>query len=289
MPFFLAPLIAAGASLLGGALGQAFAGAGRSEQERLLRSAMDELGNIDPAVFEQLVAQELGPSAVATKTQTDPRLTGLQFEGLDELTGIINDGGLDPVARADLYRANAAAGRTAGANINRIQENLDARGAGGSAAGAVLQAKAGQDATQQAYETGLDATARAWDRRMQALNQRTNQAGTMRQQEFGEKARRAEAEDSVARYNADARTAAGRYRNQMAQQAWENRFRTADAKARAAGGMAENAGRNADRTAEMVGKAGEFAGGVINQYGDRSWEEEQREKDRKAGFRTGGY
>lgn len=288
MPIWFAPLIAAGASLLGGVMGQAFAGAGRAKQEQLLQSAMDELGNVDPAKFEQLVAQELGPSAMAG-VSTDPRLTGLQNEGLDGLSDIIDNGGLDPMARADLNRANSMASRTAGGNINRIRENLDSRGAGGSAAGAVLQAKAAQDASQQAHSSGLDAAGMAWQRRMSALGARSQQAGSMRQQEFGEKSRKAEAEDSIARYNADARTSAGRYRNEMAQRRWENDFRTADAKARAAGGLADNAGRTADRTADMGAGFGNAAGQAINQGfqasrdDDRmSWEEEQREKDRKA-------
>lgn len=289
MGFFWIPLIAAGISAIGGIAGQALANAGRKTQEELLQASMDEFGKIDPAKLEELVTQQLGPSAMATKTQTDPRLTGLQFEGLDQLSETINNGGLDPMARADLYRANAQAGRTAGANINRIQESMDSRGAGNSAAGAVLQAKAAQDASQQAHASGLDAAGMAWQRRMEALGQRTNQAGAMRQQEFGEKARRAEAEDSVARYNADARTAAGRYRNQMAQQTWENKFRTVDAKARAAGGAAEQAGRSADRTADMAAGIGNAAGQAVNQYGQDQrdtermrWEAEQRQKDRDA-------
>lgn len=294
--FFLAPLIGAAASALGGALGEAFASSGRAKQEELLRSAMDELGNIDPVVFEQLVAEQLGPSAVATKTDTDPRLTSLQNEGLDAYSEIINDGGLDPMARADLYRANSAAARTAGAGINRIQQSMDDRGMGNSGASVVLQAKAAQEGAQQAHGSSLDAAARAWERRMQALGQRTGLAGQMRSQEFGEKARRAEAEDSVARYNADSRTAAGRYRDSMKQQQFDNQFRVADAKARAATGRAEQEGRNADRTAGYAQRAGNFVGGVVDQVDQlgqaddyRKWESEEREKDRKAGYRPYGY
>lgn len=291
MAAFLIPLIGAAVSALGGALGQAFANAGRSEQERLLQSAMDEFGNIDPAKLEAVVTEQLGPSAVATKTNTDPRLTGYQMEGLGGLTEVIDNGGLDPMAQADLNRSMSRASRTAGANINRIQENLDSRGAGNSAAGAVLQATAAQDANQQAHDSGLDAASGAWARRMQALNSRTQQAGQMREQEFGEKARRAEAEDSISRYNADARTSGARYRNQMQQQRWDNDFRTAQAKANAATGKAQQEGVNADRTADMAAGIGAAGGNAVNQWGQAErddermkWEEEQ---NRKYGTRRG--
>jgi hypothetical protein len=285
-------IIAAGASLIGGAIGEAFKAAGRSKQEQLLQAAMDEFGRIDPAKFEELVTQELGPSAVATKTATDRRLTDEQYEGLDRYGEIVDAGGLDPMAKADLYRANTSAARTAGGNINRIQQSLDDRGMGNSGASVVLRAKAAQDANENAHAGAIDAASGAWARRMQALGAKTGLAGTMRSQEFSEKARRAEAEDSIARYNADARTSAGRYRNGMKQQAWDNQFRVAQAKASAATGQAQTAKQNADDAGNLAVGVGQTVGGAVVDQADRNWQSEEREKDRKAGYRPyygGGY
>ncbi len=280
--FWFLPLIAAGISAIGGAAGQALAGAGRKMQEELLQQAMDEFGNIDPARLKELVAERLGPSALEG-VKTDPRLTQEQYAGLDGLTETINNGGLDLAAQADLNRTTSRASRVGSAAINRIDESMNARGAGGSAAAAVLKAQAAQDASQQAHDSGMDAMGMAWQRRMQALNQRTQQAGNMRTQEYGEKARAAEAADAIERQNAQFRDSAARYNNQMAQQRFQNDVAIASGKAGAARGAADNAGANADRTANIATGIGESAGGAVADYADRDWQAEEREKDRRAG------
>lgn len=286
--FWFIPLIASAVSAIGGVVGQGIANMGRAEQERLLAASMDEMGKVDLPKLEALAAEQLGPSAMAS-VKTDPRLTGAQYSDLGQYRDIVNAGGLDLSAQADLNRATSRASRTAGGNINRIQEGLDARGAGNSAAGALLKAQAAQAENQQAHDSGLDAAAAAWQRRMDALGKHTQLAGGMRQQEFGEKARAAEAADAIARQNADYRTAAGRYRNQIAQQQYDNTYGKARDKASILAGVGKNAaeaGREGGNTAAALGNV---AGTAINSYAqqsqaedDRKWEADQRQKDRDA-------
>ncbi len=292
--FFLPLLIGAAASAIGGGIGEAIKGAGRAKQEELLRQAMDEMGNIDLPTLERLAAEQLGPSALKDVT-TDPRLTQAQYSDLGSLRETVDAGGLDLAAQADLNRATSRASRTAGANINRIQENLDARGAGNSAAGAVLQAQAAQDANQQAHDSAIDAAGAAWQRRMDALGKHASLAGGMRQQEYGEKSRAAEAEDSIARYNADARAAAAKYRNQVAQQAYENQYRVAKDKASMLAGKGERAAADADRTGNIATGIGNTVGTAVNAYGqqsqaedDRKWQTEENQKNRDAGWQGFG-
>lgn len=286
------PLIALGISVLGGALGQAFAASGRASQEQLLRQSMNEIGDIDLPKFKALVAEQLSPSALEG-VKTDPRLTETQYQGLGDYDAIANGGGLDLAAQADLNRSMSKASRAGNVARNSIQADMDARGAGGSAASAVLQAKSAQDTAQQAHDSGLDTAGAAWGRRMEALGKRTGLAGSMRSQEYGEKAKAAEASDSIARQNADYRQSAARYNQSMQQQAYQNALAQAQAKAGVAGQLGGQKAQAGEQAGNMVAGLGNAAAGAVNAGAqqsqaadDRAWEAEQRRLDRESGIST---
>jgi hypothetical protein len=161
---------------------------------------------------------------------------------------------------------------------------MDARGMGGSGASYLMQQKAAQDAAQNANQQGMDMQGQAMRRRFEAMKQHGAMAGDLRDQEYGEQARLASARDSVTQYNAKARRSAGEYRNAMKQQNYQNTMAKQGEMNRLAGGASQQASQQGANDQAWWGGAGEIAGKAIDRYGEK----DERDKDRKAGFYTGG-
>jgi hypothetical protein len=83
-----------------------------------------------------------------------------------------------------------------------IMQNQRAMGRGGSGMELASKLMAQQGGATRAAQQGLDVAATAQERALQAIMQGGQMAGGMREQEFGEQARIAEAKDALARFNA---------------------------------------------------------------------------------------
>lgn len=169
--------------------------------EDQLRLQLEQLvlqGELRPEEAETIL---LGPSAFE-RVQTDPRLRGSQMDALAELEKIVGAGGLDARAKASLEDAlSTQRTETRGAN-EAILDNARARGIAGSDLELVNRLVAQQGAATRGSRAALDTAALAEQRRADALRDQTTLASNIRNQDFGEASRKAEAEDLIDRYNA---------------------------------------------------------------------------------------
>lgn len=249
-----AALIGVGAQAGLGVLGEILASMDEADAERLIKQATDQYGKIDLPALKQIVAEQLGPSDLS-KIQSDPELVSAQKDALAEVLRVGRDGGLRLEDKAALNEATGAAARAGTGNYRRVLEDRAQRGISGSGDELVASMKAGQDAAQGASNAGLRVAADAQRRSLDAMLSGGRLAGEMRGQEFGEKSRVAEAQDAIKRFNAEGRTAASQYNNQIAQQGFGNQMTVLDRKA---GGLRDQAQLKRDAAA---GKRSMFSGG----------------------------
>lgn len=155
--------------------------------------------NIDPAA--QALAAQAGPSAFGN-IATDPRLQDAQYQSLGALDEIIKGGGLSAQDQAALSRIQSDVGQADRGRREAILQNLGARGMGGSGQELLAQLSSSQAATDRANQSGLDIAGMGQQRSLDAILNRSNMAGGMQAQDFGQQAQAASAQDIIGRFNA---------------------------------------------------------------------------------------
>jgi hypothetical protein len=267
-----AALAGLGGNLLSGGIGELLAGMDEREQEALLRQAVDAYGNIDLPKLERLSAEQLGPSRFDS-IQTDPALRQAQMDALDSLQREARAGGMTLDDRATYLQAGDKAARDASGAMGRIREGLEARGMGGSGTETALQFGAAQGQAQRAGEAALQTAADSRRRALDSMMAGGRLAGSMREQEFGEKSRGAEAADAIARYNAESRARANQYNAGLGQQGFENQRSLLGGKVNALNGQSALAGQRAQGKRQFwagMGEAGRQAGREVQRRYDLS-------------------
>jgi hypothetical protein len=131
---------------------------------------------------------------------TDPVLRNAQLDALRQLEEQAATG-FTARDEADMAKLRADVNRTNRGRIGAIQQNMAARGMSGSGLDLVAQMQAAQDATEREALASLEQNAQMLDRKNQAIMNRGQMAGAMRNQEFSEAARKAEARDAMNRFN----------------------------------------------------------------------------------------
>jgi hypothetical protein len=256
--------VSAGIGVVSAGVGELLSKGKRKEAEALMASAAAEY-DIPLPQLQQMVAEQLGPSAMEG-VSTDPRLRDAQMQAFDALGQIQDSGGLTLADEAALERINNETARREAAGRNAIKNDMAARGTLGSGAELAMALNNQQQAAQRSYEAGRDraaaAQARAWD----AILAKSDMAGKMRSQDWGEKSQVAQAKDLIARYNANARTDAFKYNNDARQNQFDNRFRLADARSQMKMGQAGYKLKQADATKKLVGGIGQTANSAFDRY-----------------------
>lgn len=218
--------------------------------------------------------------------EEDPRLRGSQIDALNELDGIVSNGGMDARLKASLYDIGAEQATQNRGESEAIMANARARGIGGSDLESVNRLIAQQGAATRGAAQGVNAAALAESRRMQALNDSTALAGNIRGADYSKAANEAGAADAINRFNAaakqsqvnlnvgNANTAQAanlgakqqianqnvQQANQVPQQVIDNQLAKAGAKARAEVGVgAAKAGEN-QQTRTDIGNAVQLGG-----------------------------
>lgn len=257
-------LIGAGIAAAGGLLGQVLSNSSREESERIMQRVRDEFGRIDPAKVKEVAAEVLGPSALA---QLD---NGEEMTAMDDSLGRMGDGikqgGLTLQDRAALNDALDSVGQQDRAQRSAIEQNYSGTGSQGLLAQLVGQ----QGSANRASRAGTNAAADAQRRYWQMVRDRAGLADQM----HGNKARTAEAQDAIARWNATNRQDTQKYNNNLEQQRFDNDMRKQAGKAGLDQAAAARADRGADRTAETWSRVGEAGAQAYGQYS----EDEERKK-----------
>lgn len=305
------------APVVGGLLGAYEGGKERRRQDQLMQLALAELAGIDIPDIEQMKLDlmtpeyvgdfdprlqqliQAGPSAFED-VQSDPRLDQQQMRALEQVAGVAETGELSESARAAAELARRQAASEAQAKQGQILQEMQARGMGGSGAELVSRQLASEAAADRLSQMGLGITAGEHDRQMQAIMQRAGLAGDIRGQQFGEKARIAEAQDILSRFNTGlqqqreasnvaAQNQAGlrnleqqqnlaqqraqilnqqqQYNRALAQQDFDNQMRLGQARSNIYTGQAGTAGQRAGQTAGMWSGIGQGVGSGLAGWG----------------------
>lgn len=205
-----------------GVIGELMANGKELEAKNIYKRMLMEAQGIELPAFEDIVAQQLGPSAMEGVT-TDPALEAAQYDALGAL-GEVGQDGLAAVDEAALNRiANQVSRRSRGAQAG-IEADMAARGLAGSGIDYGARLQDSSDANMRISEAGQNIGADALQRRIQALGMRGELGGKIRGQSFDEKSKKADATDTINRINAGMRERAQYHNANLPQQRFQNRL-----------------------------------------------------------------
>lgn len=204
------------APLIGGALGNLFGAGDRAKAAELQQKALDEVLKLHPELLtanlsryqnagdyaptlENIVSQ--GPTSLGG-IQVSPEYKDAALQALASLKSIGNQGGMTLTEQSNLNKIlNQTAAEEKGRR-DAILNNFAARGKGGSGFELAAQLQAQQAGADRASQEGLDVQAQAMERALQAIQGAGNMGAGLNQQEFGQKAQVAGAQDAIDRFNA---------------------------------------------------------------------------------------
>jgi hypothetical protein len=193
------------------------------EQLRILKQQSDELRNIELPDLRDIVAEEMGPTAME-EVRSDPEQRAQQLQVMQELRDIFEGGGFNIEDEAALNEAFNRSNVAGNAQRKALASEYAQRGQLGSGARLAAGNMQAQGAANRSSQTALDIGAMGQRRRADALNRYGAMASGLRSQDFGESAQRAAAKDAATRWNAAARERAGYYNAGLPQQQFNNRM-----------------------------------------------------------------
>lgn len=235
-------LVSGGLEVGGGLIGRLLAQGDYDEARRLASMAMDQYGNLDVPKLEALSRTEL------SNVQADPVYAEAQRDVMSQLGEMAKDG-FTAADEAALNRITNQTNQQARGRRGAIAQSMAQRGMSGSGTELAMLLDSEQDSANRAQQQGLDVAAQAQQRIYDAIMGRGRAASQFRQQDYGEKAKAAEAQDYINRYN-----------NNLPQQDYQNRLGLANAKAGAYGQAAANANNRGAGTQSTWGGIAHAAG-----------------------------
>lgn len=243
------------------------------EQARALaeaRAAGDEYIAAGPASYsegdELTLSQlgafpELGDTNLADIT-TDPRFADYELAALAELEEQ-SQNGYTARDQADLVRIESEASRANRGRQGAIQQNMAARGLGGSGLDFIAQTQAAQDSIERQALEGLEKNAQLQERKQSATARLGSLGSELQSKEYAQKASAAQAQDNIDRFNAsmsiDRNKANTNLANEAATQNWSRSNATAD----------RNVGAAADFRGSILGVKQKQAGINYDSAADR--------------------
>lgn len=231
-----------------------------AKAERLLRDSLDEFGKISLPKLQEIVAEELGPSAMG---QIDPSLDAAQQDALGAYDEVIDGDGMALEDRSALNSIGNSLSRRLRSTRHGIRDSMASRGLEGSGADYAMQAEAAQDAEQRMSVAGENTAAEALKRRLAAIGGKGQLAGQM----WDRKARAAQAADEIARFNASARAGAKAYNASIPQQQFQNELTKAAGKAGRIGAMVGQQNQAGQVERLQLAGLGAAAGRAFSDYG----------------------
>jgi hypothetical protein len=154
-------------------------------------------GQYDPEVVQTLLQGNSNLSDISL----DPRLREAQISALSNLQNIAENGGLTFGDKARLAEIQASSLDAERGQREAILQNARARGIGGSGIELASQLINQQGSAGRRNLEGLNVAADAEKRALEAMLQSGNLGGQIRSQDYSEKARAAEAQDAINRFN----------------------------------------------------------------------------------------
>jgi hypothetical protein len=236
------------------ALGVALAQGDYEKAEKLRQQAYAELAKLNPDELAKVKA-EIGDSAFSSITEA-PEGRQAQKMALERLQAISNED--DPQSAAEYAKAQQeAAANERGVRMAALQR-LAQRGAGATSGLALAaQQDAAQASTQTANQRSLQVAADARRRALEALSMQGQMGTQLRSSDYQLQRDRAQAQDSINRFNADARW-------RQAQTVYDARAQQGDRMAKSYEQQAKEREAAAGRTAATT----QAVGGTVGKLGD---------------------
>lgn len=170
---------------------------------------------------EQIAEIHADPQAQTelSKIHEDPRLRQYQMEALDQLGSIVGAGGKMTAQDYEAFqKARQQAGMMANAARGAAATEQQQRGLTGGNAALLSNLVASQNANNQANMMGVQAASDARERYLQALNSLGSQSSNVRGQDYQIAANRANAQDSINRFNSQMQQDVQRFNTGIQQQ-----------------------------------------------------------------------
>jgi hypothetical protein len=213
------PALIAGGAMIGSSLiGSGKAGSERDQALALIQQSIKDLEAIGiPSVEAQQLALEKYRSAgkltpeleqffqqtdsKLNDIQVDPSLKQAQMSGLSKLQQVVDDGGMMLEDKANLAGIQNSIDASERGSREAILSNARQRGMSGSGLELAAQLQGQQAAATRSSTEGLNTAAQAQKRALDALMQRSQMAGDIRGQEYGEQSDAAKAQDLINQFN----------------------------------------------------------------------------------------
>ncbi len=178
----------------------------------------DYVGDVDPRLVDSAAQVDYQDAAAVSAgavdqgrsgmndVAVDPRLKQAQMASLSALQDLAANGGLNAEDKANLAKIQSQSAQADRGRRDAILQNMQARGMGGSGSELLAQLQSSQAATDRQSQEGLDIAGMAQARQRQAIMDAGGLGGSIRNQDFGEQAQVASANDAIDRFNAQNRT-----------------------------------------------------------------------------------
>lgn len=254
-------------SWAGGALVE---GDAREQEDKvldLLKKSMDEYGNIDPKVLQQITAQTQGDTEY-DKIKEDPSLRSAQMQALSKLQDVANQGGMTAIDRGRLNDINNNINQQQQARRQALMTQAAQRGQAGSGLMYANALSGEQAAAEAASRQGFDVAAEAQRRALDAMQRSGQLGGDIRGQDYNIAANRASAQDRINNYNAQLRDSVSRYNNSVRQGNLDNQMGLAGARNKVRQQQGDVYQNRANSERQQGRAAGAALGGTLGAAGD---------------------
>jgi hypothetical protein len=250
-------------SAIGAGIGRAAAQGDEDKARQFEDEQLAQIEGLNAPTLKNVSVEQLGPSAM-NGVSTDPRYKQAVSDALDAYGKVAHGGGYSLEDRAATDEAERAAATSARGRQEALMQQANSQGGMGSgqALAAMLSAQQAQasDANQRGTQLAIAGRARALD----AYGKAAQIGSAADAQQFGEGAARAQANDSINRFNTSARQQGNYYNNGLIQQDFNNRAGVATQKAGAYGTAAGQAHQRVDEAAGMGAGIGAGVDGAAN-------------------------
>lgn len=198
-------------NLLSGGQNNAAQSAYQNAVNALIASTPQELASLIPQLQLQMVQGTITPAqaqaqlAEASRTAgvtPNPEATRAQFESLNQLQKITQEGGLTAIDRSKLQEINNQINTQNRGRQLALQNEFQSRGIGGSGVELASRLTEGQNAANRASDQATDVAALAQQRALQAIIQSGELGGNIRKQQSDEDFQKARSQDAINSLNA---------------------------------------------------------------------------------------
>ena len=191
------------------------------EEIDVVRQQMARVLGVPLPQLPQITPDQLGQSAMGNMAP-DEGDRSKQLQAIAELQGIIDKGGMDFTDEAAMQNAVETAQNQQKRAQAGVAQDAAARGQLNSGNRLMMDMNAASTGANAARDTELQAAAAGQQRRLAAINDAAGLVGSMRSQDWGEKAQAAQAKDMRDELNRNAREKANYYNAGLPQQGFEN-------------------------------------------------------------------